>query len=71
MKDITYFVRQISFPSPVSPALLLDDSADRIAGELWWTNQEFFPVDIFPPLFSMLICHVGINNRVGGCSSET
>jgi hypothetical protein len=27
----------------------------RIARELWWTNQEFCPVDIIPPWFSMLI----------------
>jgi hypothetical protein len=37
----------ISFTS--SPALLLDDFAGRIARELWWTNKEFFPVDIIPP----------------------
>jgi hypothetical protein len=29
--------------------LLLDDSAGRIAIELWWTNQEFSLVDIVPP----------------------
>jgi len=28
-------------PSPVPPALLLDDSAGSITRELWWTNQEF------------------------------
>jgi hypothetical protein len=41
-----YFVRKNSFPSPIPPALLLDDSVGRIARELWWANYEFFPVDI-------------------------
>jgi hypothetical protein len=35
--------------------LLLDGSAGRIARELWWTNEEYYPVDIIPPCFSMLI----------------
>jgi hypothetical protein len=30
-----------------------------IAWELWWTNQESSSVDIAPPLFSMLIYHLG------------
>jgi hypothetical protein len=34
-----------AFPSLLS-ASLIDDSAGRIARELWWTNQEFFPADI-------------------------
>jgi hypothetical protein len=35
-----YFVRlNLSFHSPVLPALLLDDSAGRTARELWWTNE--------------------------------
>jgi hypothetical protein len=34
-------------------------SAGRISRELWWMNQEFFPVDIILPWFSMLIYHVG------------
>jgi hypothetical protein len=37
---------------------LLDDSAGRIARELWWTGQEFCPVDIIPPWFSMFIYHL-------------
>jgi hypothetical protein len=46
-----YFPRRnLSFPSP-APSLLLDDSAGRIARELWWTNPEFYPVDITPPWF--------------------
>jgi hypothetical protein len=49
----------LSFPSPVLPALLLDDSFGRIARELWWTNQKFSPVSIIPPWFSMLIYHMG------------
>jgi hypothetical protein len=31
----------------------------RIARGLWWTNQELSPVDIIPPRFSMLIYHLG------------
>jgi hypothetical protein len=38
--------------------LLPDDSAGRIARELWWTIQEFFSVDIIPPWFSILKCHL-------------
>jgi hypothetical protein len=38
-----YFVLPILyFLLPGPPALLLDDPADRIVGELEWTNQEFF-----------------------------
>jgi hypothetical protein len=29
-----------SFPFPYPPALLLNDSASRIARELWWMNQD-------------------------------
>jgi hypothetical protein len=55
-----HFVRpNSSFPSPLPPALLLDDSACRIFKELWWINQEFSSVDIIPPWFSMLIYHLG------------
>jgi hypothetical protein len=43
---------------PVPPALLLDDSACRIARDLWWKNQEFPPVGTIPPCFFMLICHL-------------
>jgi hypothetical protein len=51
--------------------LLLVDSADRITRELWWTNQGFSPAVIIPPWFSMLIYHVGLNNRpFGGRCSE-
>jgi hypothetical protein len=55
-----YFVRQnLSCHSPVHPALLLDDSIGRISRELWWTNQEFSPVNFIPPLFSIVIYHLG------------
>jgi hypothetical protein len=37
---------------------LLDYSAGRIARELWWKNQEFYPAGIIPLLFSMLIYHL-------------
>jgi hypothetical protein len=59
---------------PVLPALLLEDSAGRIARELWWPNREFSTVVIIPPLFSMFIYAIswGMNNRpVVGRSSET
>jgi hypothetical protein len=47
----------ISLPAPL--VFPLYDCAGRIARELWWTNQEFSPVDIIPPLFSMFIYHLG------------
>jgi hypothetical protein len=47
-----------SFPSPVPPVLLLDDIGG-ISRELWWTIQEFSPVDIIPSWFSMLIYYLG------------
>jgi hypothetical protein len=34
-------------------------TAGGIAGELLWTNQEFYNVDIIPLWFSMLIYHLG------------
>jgi hypothetical protein len=36
-----YFEGQNSFPSPVSPDLLLHNSTVRIVKELLWINQEF------------------------------
>jgi hypothetical protein len=30
-------------------------TAGRIDRELWWTNEEFYSVDIIAPWFSMLI----------------
>jgi hypothetical protein len=47
------------FSSPVTPALLLEDCAGMIARELWWTNQEFFLVDIIPTLYAIFTYHVG------------
>jgi hypothetical protein len=47
--------------------LLPDDLAGRITRDLWWTNQEFSPVNIIPPWFTLRM-----NNRPGGGhSSET
>jgi hypothetical protein len=67
-----YSVRQNSFPPQVPPALRLDNSAGRIARDLCCANQEISPVDIIPPWFSMLIYHMGVNNRpFCGRSSET
>jgi hypothetical protein len=34
-------------------------TAIRIVSEFWWTNKEFFPVDIILPWFSMFIYHFG------------
>jgi hypothetical protein len=40
--------------------------------EIWWTNQKLFPVDIIPPLLSILIYRLGMDNRpFGGRSSDT
>jgi hypothetical protein len=37
-----YFVDKIrNFIRPNLPDLLLDGSAGRIAGDIWWTNQSF------------------------------
>jgi hypothetical protein len=50
------------------PFLLLatDDSVGRIVRQLRWTNQEFSTADIiFPPLFSMLIYHLGGEQTIG------
>jgi hypothetical protein len=41
------------------PRLVLEDSAGRIARELWWTNQEFSAVDIIQLWFFLLICLLG------------
>jgi hypothetical protein len=43
------------------PFLLLcqQNTAGRVARELWWKNQEFHFVDIIPPCFSMLIDQLG------------
>jgi hypothetical protein len=38
-------------------------TAGTIAKQLWWRNQEFYPVDIIPSLFSMLIYQVGMKNK--------
>jgi hypothetical protein len=48
-----------TFPSSFTPALLLDNSAGGTARELWRKNQEFFPVGIIRPWFSMDIYHLG------------
>jgi hypothetical protein len=37
------------FLHQVPPDLLLDNSAGKIARELWWMNQEFSPVEIISP----------------------
>jgi hypothetical protein len=54
---------KVKFIIPVvcSFCLLPDDSAGRIARELWWMNQEFSSVDIIPPWFSMLTYHLRDN----------
>jgi hypothetical protein len=58
--DMRYLVRQnLTLPSAVTSALLLDHSADITAREIWWSNQEFSAVNIIPPWVSMLIYHLG------------
>jgi hypothetical protein len=45
-------------------------TAGRIARELWWTSQEFSPASIIiSPWLSMLIYHLGMNNRPVGVSA--
>jgi hypothetical protein len=67
MKEKLHKAKFISF---ASSSLLLADSASRIFRELWWTNQEFFPLGI-APWFSTLKFQLGMNWPVGGHSSET
>jgi hypothetical protein len=50
---------QILIPFAHYSCLLQDDSAGRTVRELWWTNQKFSSVNIIPPLFTMLIYHMG------------
>jgi hypothetical protein len=46
-------------------------TAGSIARELWWTNQEFSSVDVFPWV-SIIIYHLELNSRaVAGLISET
>jgi hypothetical protein len=73
MYEQKYFARpNSSFPLPVPPALLPDDSADRITTELWWTNQDFSRVDIIHHDSPCSYVTWVINKRpVGGRSSET
>jgi hypothetical protein len=55
-----YFARLNSISLARSSCFLPDGSADVIARELWWMNQEFSYVDIIiPPWFSMFIYHLG------------
>jgi hypothetical protein len=57
---------------PVSPALVLVDSAGWIARELWWTNKEYSLIDIIPPWYPSSYITRGMNNTLlGGYSSET
>jgi hypothetical protein len=50
---------QILIPLAYSSCLLPDDSAGRIARELWWTNQEFSSANIIIlPWFCTLIYHL-------------
>jgi hypothetical protein len=46
---------QIHYSLRRSFCLLLDESAGRIARELWWTNHKLSSVDVSPPWYSMLI----------------
>jgi hypothetical protein len=49
---------KILYPFAHFSCLLPDNSSDRIAIKLWWTNHGFSSVDvIIPQWFSMLIYH--------------
>jgi hypothetical protein len=58
------------FLRKVPPDFLPDGSAARIAKEFWRTNQEFSPVYIIPPRFSIITHHLGMNNRPNGGRSS-
>jgi quinol-cytochrome oxidoreductase complex cytochrome b subunit len=45
--------------------LLLEDCAGIISTELWWTNQEFSPVDIIPQWFFMLTYQLVDERTIG------
>jgi hypothetical protein len=63
-KELYEYVRYISwqnplFSSPVSSWFATRWlSTGRIARESWWTNQDFSPVDIISPRFSLLTYHL-------------
>jgi hypothetical protein len=58
MNKDTMKAKLIIFLRQVPPALLLDGSPRKISKDLWWTNQEFSPVDITPPWYPMLMYHL-------------
>jgi hypothetical protein len=64
---------QILIPFTHFSCYLPDDSAGRIARELWWRSEEFFSVSIPLHHGSASPCIAwGTNNRlVGGLCSET
>jgi hypothetical protein len=71
MKKI-YFVRPNSLFSPPFPLALLLDECMWYCQRVLVDESGVFPVDIMPLWISMLIYHLGMNNRlVGGRSSET
>jgi hypothetical protein len=56
-------------PGSVHAAFVVDKAALR---QVFLPVPRVSPVNIIPPLLSMLIYHLGMNNRPGGgCSSET
>jgi hypothetical protein len=57
MKEILRNAKLISFASYTCFATRY--IAGRIARELWWTNQEFSPLYIIPPWFSILMYRLG------------
>jgi hypothetical protein len=46
-------------PWPIHHLWRLATGLPTLAIMFWWTNQEFSPVDIIPPWFSMLIYYLG------------
>jgi hypothetical protein len=67
-----YFEDEIhKFLLQVPPDLLLDDSAGRIAIELWWTNEEFpLPITFHRGSPCSYIIWELKNRPTGGYSSE-
>jgi hypothetical protein len=54
-----YFGGKINHYLPQFLVLCYYITADRIAGELWWTIQEHLPDDIIQPWFSILMFNPG------------
>jgi hypothetical protein len=70
-KSLTYEKRYFeghihNFLRQVPPDLLLDESASRIARELWWTNQELSPCRYR----SVMVLHAYISSGGGRMNNK-